>query len=200
MIGILLFLVPTRVKPAVEAAGNVVAPLAIVALGAAIYTLYRHVLNQLILSPFLLHPLHALIDRNKRTTNPANLLAQYGVPRGLRHHAYVQLRRGFFQEDLRLQFDRNHTEATVVWITSVECISVAAILFWQGGVGSARWKLWSLLAAGCLTFISAVSLDISLFKQECRALRAQSTGLADFLANLGVTSSASSASENLDAT
>jgi hypothetical protein len=56
--GILLFLVPTRVHPALEAGGAVVTPLVILAAGAAVYAIYRYVLNELLLAPFVLHPLH----------------------------------------------------------------------------------------------------------------------------------------------
>src|SRR6266542_4664511 len=77
--GILLFLMPGGVRPAIEAGGAVVAPLAILAAGAAVYTLYRYALNELFLAPFVLHPLHSLIDRRKREPDESREL-----PRALR--------------------------------------------------------------------------------------------------------------------
>jgi hypothetical protein len=187
MIGILLFLMPTRIRPALDAGGVVVGPLAILAAGAAVYTLYRYVLNELFLSPFVLHPLHSFVDRKRDVpTNPANYLAKYRVPRRLRHPAYVELRRGFFEEEQRRSFDRNHTEATVVWLTAVECtVSGSAFLLAPFG-GVALWKSWLLLGMGVLTLVAAVMMDIRLFQQECRVLRTEENRLPEFLLSRGL--------------
>ena len=129
LVGILLFVIPGRLRPALEAGGTVVTPLVILAAGAAIYTLYRYVLNDMFLSRFVLHPLHAVIDRKRATlTNPANFLEKvHKVPHGLRHDAYMEVRRDFFVEEQRLSFNRNHTEATIVWLTAVECAVAVAL-------------------------------------------------------------------------
>jgi hypothetical protein len=186
LVGILLFLVPNRVAPVIEAGGAVITPLAILAAGAAIYTLYRYVLNELILSPFVIHPIHSLLDRGRPSTNPANCLADYRVPAHLRHSAYGELRRGFFKPKQTRSFDRNHTEATVVWLTGVECTVMGAVLFLAPTVGVPAWKSWMLVAAGVMALIAAVILDIRLFRQECRILRANAARLPEFLESRGL--------------
>lgn len=186
--GILLFLMPGRLRPALAAGGAVVAPLAILAAGAAVYTLYRYVLNEMLLSRFILHYLHSLIDRRRATlTNPANfLVARYKVPPGLGHDAYIEVRRGFFAEEQRLSFDRNHTEATIVWLTAVECTAAGGALLLVPVSGVSPWKAWLLLSAGVFTLVSAVAFDIRLFWQECRILSANSAGLPEFLQSRGL--------------
>jgi len=180
LVGILLFLMPSRVRPAIEAGGAVVAPIAILAAGAAVYTLYRYVLNDFLLSPVVVHPLHGWLDRRRgQTTNPANFLAEYDVPRRLRHVAYIELRRGFFHEDLRRVFDRNHTEAAIIWLTAVECTVLGGGLLPVTGVSKLRCGL--LLGAGLLATLAAILRDISLFEQECRHLRAEQDRLPTFL-------------------
>jgi hypothetical protein len=186
--GILLFLVPDRIHPALVAGGDVVAPLVILAAGAAVYTLYRYVLNELFLSPFILHPLHALVDWGAEIpTNPANFLAKcYNVPKRLRHQAYVELRRSFFDERQRQSFDRNHTEATVVWLTAIECTVASGVLLGADIGGIPPWKSWSLLFVGILTLVAAIMMDIRLFQQECRILRAEAERLPAFLRSHGL--------------
>ncbi|MBZ5682616.1 MAG: hypothetical protein LAO24_21190 [Acidobacteriia bacterium] len=195
--GILLFLVPGQIHPALEAGGTVVTPLVILAAGAAVYTLYRYVLNELFLSPFVLHPLHALIDWNREVpTNPANFLARYKVRPRLRHQAYVELRRGFFSEEQRRVFDRNHTEATIVWLTAVECTVAGGLLLVVSVSGVSRWKPWLLLIVGVFTLIAAVMMDIRLFQQECRVLRTDELRLPTFLLSRGLIECIESSTSN----
>lgn len=186
--GIFLFLVPDRVHPALEAGGTVVSPLVILAGGAAVYTLYRYVLNEMFLSPIILHPLHSLVDwigRRDEPSNPANFLAKHNVHFLLRHQAYIEIRRGFFDEEQRRAFDRNHTEATVVWLTAVECTIAGAILL-RVGVGAVPlWKSWMLLCVGISTLVAAILMDIRLFQQECRILKTRQNDLPKFLRDRG---------------
>lgn len=185
MTGLLLFLVPDRIRPALEAGGSVVAPLVILAAGAAIYTLYRYFLNEIVVAPCL-HGLHAFLDRRRDVpTNPANFLRKYNLPWHLRHPAYVEIRRGFFDDDVRRSFDRNHTEATIIWITSVECIVAGAVLFSIHAPDSEMWKACVLMVLGCFSLFAAVVMDIRLFKQECRVLIVKETALEDFLRKRG---------------
>jgi len=144
LMGILLFITPDSVRPVLQAGGAVVSPLVILAAGAAVYTLYRYVLNEMFLSPLVLHPLHSLIDRKRpMPTNPANfLMKEYKVPRRLGHDAYMEVRRGFFPEEQRLVFDRNHTEATIVWLTAVECLVAGCVLLMAPGRVAYRRKEW----------------------------------------------------------
>jgi len=48
LVGILLLIVPGQVAPILAAGGTVVTPLVILAVGAAVYTLYRYVFNEML--------------------------------------------------------------------------------------------------------------------------------------------------------
>ena len=190
LVGILLFTMPRRIQPILEAGGSVVTPLTILAAGAVVYVLYRYVLNDLILSLLILHPLHGFIDRFWRRsvpTNPANFLTKvYKVPRWLGHQAYAEVRRGFYSEEQRKSFNRNHTEATIVWLTAIECTFAGGILNRVALPEVSPWKGWLLLGVGLLTIVAAVVTDIHLFQQECRALRANEVRLSTFLRECGL--------------
>jgi len=198
MIGILLFVVPGKVGPVLAAGGTVVTPLVVLAAGAAVYTLYRYVFNEM-LWVRRLHRIHAFLDKKRRVpipTNPANyLVKEWNVPVELGHDAYVEVRRGFFSKQQRASFDRNHTEATIVYLTGVECSIAGCILFVVQVDGMAPWKPWLLLVSGVLTFIAAINLDLRLFRHECRILAANPQELPKFLRDHGLTLGASSAAD-----
>jgi hypothetical protein len=187
LVGILLFVVPTNVAPVLAAGGSVVTPLVILAVGAVIYTLYRYVFNEMIFVRFV-HQFHAHLDRNRKTpTNPANYLVKvYHVPEELGHDAYVALRRGFLTEAQRFSFDRNHTEATIVYLTFVECIISGGILLALRDNTIPNWKSWVLVAFGIVNFVAAVRFDIRLFREECRILAANARHLPKFLQSQGL--------------
>lgn len=180
---ILLFLIPDKVGPALQAGGSVVSPLVILAMGAAVYTLYRFVLNEMFLSPLFLHPLDAVL-RRKRSLSA--ILKKHKVRYLLVHQAYVEIRRGFFNQEQRRAFDRNHTEATIIWITAVECAFAGAILRFLPQVSVPRWKSVLLLACGVITLISAITMDMHLLAQETRVLRTGEAHLDEFLQSRGL--------------
>jgi hypothetical protein len=99
LVGILLLIVPGQVAPILAAGGTVVTPLVILAVGAAVYTLYRYVFNEM-LWVRRLHSIRARLDGKRQMTvptNPANyLVREHGVPEALGHEAYIEVRRGFF--------------------------------------------------------------------------------------------------------
>ena len=185
--GILLFITPTSVHPLVEAGGAVVTPLVILATGAAVYTLYRYVLSEMLLARWL-HRWHGYLDRRHQViTNPANFLVDvYHVPANLGHDAYMEVRRGFFRDE-KFSFDRNHTEATIVWLTAVECTIAGGVLLAMGANGGAVWKSWFLLSVGLSNIAAAVNLDLRLFRQEYRVLAAyDATQVLEFLRKRGL--------------
>src|SRR5574340_865811 len=85
LVGILAVLEPERVEPAIKAAGIVVAPMIIFALGTAIFVIHRHIFGQYVFYQ-LTHFLQWLLDRDN---SPTVFVAKLNIRFGLRRRAYT---------------------------------------------------------------------------------------------------------------
>lgn len=186
LVAILLAVAPDTLEQPIKAGGGVVTPLAIFALGAAIYVLYRNVFYEFLLSPLVLHPLHGRLDKqSETTTNPANYLGELDVKgRWARHAAYIQIRRSrdILTTRERERFDFSHTEATMVYLTAVVCFIAPITLHLiptsvdgKTETGISTTDVVLVLIATVFS-IAAIVLDISLFKQEYQVLVSKDRG------------------------
>lgn len=185
--GIAALFAPSEVKEAIEVGGTVVAPLVILAIGAAVYLLHRYVIGELLVYP-LTRFTHFLIDKYFHggvPSSPTGFLGDRGVGFWQRRAAYTEIRRGFFQENQRKRLDLDHSEAHVLWLTAVECTGACIYAASGGSTSDAIFRLF-LIAAFAAT-ISAMALDIRIHQNEHRLLSRYSSDVEAFLRNEGYT-------------
>jgi hypothetical protein len=170
--GIAAFLAPAEVKPGIEAAGHVVAPLVVFAIGACIYVLYRYVLGELMIFP-LVHYIHYLVDTQlfgkAEARSPITFLARQGVRLGQRRNAYTDIRRGVFKDAERTRLDLDHTEIAVLYLTAVE-FAGAWIYLAASRSGSAA-SGWFFAVTAVLVGIAAIIADIKQHVYEFQLLQ-----------------------------
>jgi hypothetical protein len=157
-------------KRTIESAGSVVAPLVVVAVGAAWYCFHRYVLGEFVIYP-LTHIVHDIVDRGfgRGSTNPVRLLKSLGVRLGERRSAYTDIRRNIDQianRPLLERLDLLHAEYHVLAMTA-EITLIGAI---HGFTQPVPHTPVSLLAVSIVSAIAAVSMDIQMHRGEHRVL------------------------------
>ena len=190
--GIVAFFAPAKLKEAIEAGGAVVAPLVILAIGTAIYVLYRYILGELLLFPFT-HSVHWAFDKvfgDGTASSPIGLLAEKGVTLGRRRSAYTDVRRQLFSEDQRKRLDLDHSEAHILWITAVESsggLLYVSTLATSSTPSTNVW--WFFLFASIAVTPAALLHDIQLHRNEYHLLNSSTfnPSLDNFLRANGYT-------------
>jgi len=159
-----------KVHEMVSAAGTVVAPLVVFAIGACIYVLHRYVLGELIIYPGT-HFIHWLLDcrsDKQKRTSVTGYLGSLKVEFGQRRSAYTDIRRGLFSDKQRERLDLDHTDAHIVWLTAVEFAGTAIYLLITNGhdIG----PKWFFCVATIPLVISGIMMDIRQNRKEYQLL------------------------------
>lgn len=169
LVALAALLVPEIVKPAIEAAGPVVAPISVLAIGIFIYVLHRYVIGEFLLYPFT-HMLHRALDRIRRspTSSTVGYLQELGVPFFQRRAAYTDVRHDLLPEEWRRVLDLRHAEAHIIWLTSIECLGASIYLIIINEQRLARGILFSVAV---VSMLAGIALDIRQNQAETRMLR-----------------------------
>ena len=179
LIGILLIFQPDIIKKSIDSAGAIVAPIAILSIGACIYIIYRYVIGELIIYP-LTHLIHYLIDRIKGKmviSSPVRLFKSYGIPSFQVRSAYNQIRWELLEEADKKRLDFAHSEIHVLYLTSVEFLITYWILYYNSTTNVKDYFLigfFILVIAGFIT-------DIRQHMSEYRFLKSKEQEIKDFL-------------------
>jgi hypothetical protein len=176
---------PVLTQNVVSALGNVLSPIVVVVVGAAIYLAYRIILGEWILYPTR-HGIHFLLDKRRRRNAPdafisfTALLAAEGVPFGMRRYAYSEIRdcEGILDHSTRERLDLIHATYHFLYLTSVESI-VAAWYIAHYANSIHNWKALSVISGICI--VAAFVADIRQDSWECRLLRQDRNQLRQFL-------------------
>jgi len=156
----------SKLKVAIDAAGSVLGPLVVLAVGAAVYVLYRYLLGEWLLFP-LAHGLDWLIWKvwpgTAEPVSPIWYLAKLGVRFGNRRLAYNTVRRQGLEPVIAERLDVAHSEAHIPYLTAVVLMasyatfaSTKVLLFWFGLVALA----------------AALANDVRQHREELRTLKA----------------------------
>jgi hypothetical protein len=187
--GLLLFVIlllkdPVRVKGYVEGAGSVLAPLAVLGIGACFYVLYRHLLGEWFLYP-LAHIADWVTSKENRGPNPISPiwhLRNLGLPYRQCRNAYNAVRREFLPEQVTKQLNMAHSEIHVLYITALEIPLLAAF----------RVDLWPwpyVVATAVLALLAALAADVRQHRYEHRSIVSTHSveQLTNFLTQRGYT-------------
>lgn len=184
--GLLAFLTaaiasPDESKKVFDALGPVLAPLVAIAVGGGVYSIYKTLLNELLLDPFanLLHRLVHSLHRWKtgQTTNESiscTVLAfeeRYHVPRGRCLDAWRLIRDSDLMRDfVREKFHLQHNETHVVHLTGVVLATAVAykVIRMSSEPLPAGWCAAMLASVACF-FVGTIA-DIHICRQQCSLL------------------------------
>lgn len=177
-------LTPQTLKTAVEAAGSVVAPLTVFAVGAAIYVMYRYVIGEFVLFPLahLIHAGHDRIFKYTESTSPIGFLRD-GVRFGQRRAAYTTIRRHFFDDQQRERLDWNHSEVHVLYLTAVIAACVAVFVCMMKEPPANALAICAL--SGVLFWVAGLIRDISVHMSEGRLFKANKQEVLECLRQHG---------------
>ncbi|MGH8067087.1 MAG: hypothetical protein ACRERE_17975 [Candidatus Entotheonellia bacterium] len=122
----------TRTEQLVKHLGDVLSPLAVLAVGTAVYLVFRTVVGKLFLWR-LIDWSHAkaedLLGRPATRCKVRYLQDQHGVPRGQGLDAYVLVRDSLLPEAERERFHVQHSESYILFVTAFVCGSVSLLAY-----------------------------------------------------------------------
>jgi hypothetical protein len=170
---LLVIAYPAPAKEYIEAGGSVVAPLAILAIGGFVYTIFRHVLGEILIFN-LTHCVHSLIDfifNNNKPTGPTGYLWRVKkINFWQRRHAYTDLMNGLFNDKVNEQLKKSHAETNMVYLTFVVSL-IMFILFHFLKINVSNILLFnSVKYAIPILWFSAVYMDILQHRKEFRMM------------------------------
>jgi hypothetical protein len=165
------------IKVAVEAAGPVLGPMVIFAVGAAIYVMYRFLLGE-----YLLYPLSHFVDwatsarnrSNAAAISPVWHLRQQGVPRRALRDAYNAVRRQCMGPGMIERLNLAHAEAHVLYLTAIVLISFGYC---------ARISLFEIV--GGVVLVVALFNDVRQHREEMPEFLESLVANPDFLKKQG---------------
>ena len=127
---------PDWTKKVVEGLGPVLAPLAAIAIGGAMYSVFRHLIGETLIYPFH-HFVHRRWDRFRGRTGPDTTdtrayLASLGVRNDLIQLGYMRFRMSVGDPRVRSAQDAAHSELHMLWLTATASLVAAIIQRWRG--------------------------------------------------------------------
>lgn len=185
------YLIPAETKSAVESLGPILAPLVALALGVAVYVLYKEFLGELVLYPtrHLLHTLAARIRYrvlHKTSAAPGTvgsvpaLLGSLHVPFGQRQWAYRCLRTTRFITPERNQLlDLLHSEIHIIYVSAIQLTAAGIYRAWHLAP-SEGWLL-----AALVLLVVAFIVDWRMDFLDAAYIRSHRTAVAEELRSLG---------------
>lgn len=183
---------PTHTKTVVSSLGPLLAPLSVFSVGIAIYIVHRYVIGEFLFR--LTHIIHNIYDRldgsqGLSSTCTTTYLEALGVKRGNSRSAYTAMRKLFFEQDVRSNFDKNHAELNVLYITAEETLLAAVYLAMSGSIVMSGRISDYLLIISLVFYWCAITGDIRQHRLECHLMKTDRQKLCRLLQNVGYLSS-----------
>lgn len=157
----------------VKQLGDVLAPLAALAVGSVVYVLFRALVGDLFLWRFLIW-LHAkledLLNRTPTRCRVRYLETTFRVRRGEGLAAYALVRDQLLAEHTRERFHIQHSEGYLLFLTAFLCAPASLVAHACAPSQDQPTAATILGAAALLTFAAGVCHDIHLCREEHAAI------------------------------
>jgi hypothetical protein len=163
-----------RTERLVKSLGDVLSPLAALAVGAAVYVIFKALVGDLFLwrlNDWSHTKVENLLGRKVTRCKVRYLEDQHSVSHGKGQAAFALVRDSLLSEAVRERFHVQPSESYLVFVTAFVC-GLVSLLAYAGLLPSevSPWKSAGLGAAAALSFAAGEWHDIVLCRAECAAL------------------------------
>lgn len=185
LIGLLIYN-KNEILPIIKDLGSVNTAICCFAIGAFFYTIYRHIIGELILY-WLVYFIHWLIELPfKEKLNVISFMTENKVHFTKSRVYYNNLRRYIFNDEEKIIFDYAHSEIHMMYITSFVLFITA--LYTKQFLENSHNSIIYVLFAGITILIAGIIIDIQQHRIELRKLKYEIGGdrLKDSFKNIGL--------------